>query len=300
MSSDEPAQTSPQRLSSGEEVLALLKEKFPKTFFNHPRDIRPLKINIHLDIRQALGDVCSNKAIERALKLYAKQPAYYSLLKLNAQRIDLEGNLCGEVTDEHIQFAKDAKEKIKHLKLQRKKTQVEFPDDLSPSVRGRLELTLKINMLPQDVTFINGMNQFLVLVDSRPIRVCLRNKSWVKIEKAPSEYSAWIALIRGKIGATLEENQGFEMIDPVVQIFERKSTSEDAAPPKKFTKPSSVNRPSVNVRTRSPARGQTTQPVVIGVKKKFEGVMQDMPDVPSPTDMPPSSVKRTLTLKKKT
>ncbi|MEZ5672368.1 MAG: ProQ/FINO family protein [Thiotrichaceae bacterium] len=56
MSSDEPAaQTSPQRLSGSEEVLALLKEKFPKTFFNHPRDIRPLKINIHLDIRQALG-----------------------------------------------------------------------------------------------------------------------------------------------------------------------------------------------------------------------------------------------------
>jgi hypothetical protein len=305
MSSDESAQTPPPRLSSGEEVLALLKEKFPKTFFDNPRDICPLKINIHLDIRQILGDLCSNKAIERALKLYAKQPAYYNLLKLNTQRIDLDGNLYGEVTNEHIQFAKDAKEKIKHLKLQRKKQQQEFPDDLPPSVRGRLELTLKINMLPQGVVSVNGMNQFMVQVDNKPIRVCLRNKGWSKVEKAPSEYSAWIALIRGKIGATTE-NQGFEMVDPLVQIFERKTTTSDdaaVAPPQKFTKPShSANRPTVSVKNRYPARGQATQPpVVIGVKKKFEGVViQDVPPPPPTTEVTTASAKKTLTLKKKT
>lgn len=299
MSDDHSAQTPPQRLSSGEEVLALLKKMFPKTFFDNSQDIRPLKINIHLDIRQVLGDVCSNKSIERALKLYAKQPAYYNLLKLNTQRIDLEGNLCGEVTDEHIQFAKNAKEKIKHLKSQRKKMQQEFPNDLQPSVRGRLELTLKINMLPKDVKFINGMNQFMVQVDNKPIRVCLRNKGWNKIEKAPSEYGAWIALIRGKIGAPIE-TQGFEMVDPLVQIFERKVTSDDAASPQKPTEKSSnpTSRPTVSMRNRHPARGQqSTPPVVIGVKRKFEGVV--MQDVPPPTESS-TSAKKTLTLKKKT
>lgn len=295
--SDQSAQTPPQRLSSGEEVLALLKQKFPKTFFDDPQQIRPLKINIHIDIRQVLGEICSNKSIERALKLYAKQPAYYSLLKLNAQRIDLDGNLCGEVTDEHIQFAKNAKEKIKHLKLQRKKLQQGFPDDLPPSVRGRMELTLKINVLPQDVRVINGMNQFLVQVDNKPIKVCLRHKGWSKIEKAPSEYSSWIALIRGKIGATTE-NQGFEMIDPMIQIFERKVSSEENSP-QKFSdrRPSSppASRPIANVRNRPP-RG-TTQPVVIGVKKRFEGVVQEHQ---LPLDATPTAPKKTLTLKKKT
>ncbi len=295
--SDQSAQTPPQRLSSGEEVLALLKQKFPKTFFDDPQQIRPLKINIHLDIRQVLGEICSNKSIERALKLYAKQPAYYSLLKLNAQRIDLDGNLCGEVTDEHIQFAKNAKEKIKHLKLQRKKLQQGFPDDLPPSVRGRMELTLKINVLPQDVRVINGMNQFLVQVDNKPIKVCLRHKGWSKIEKAPSEYSSWIALIRGKIGATTE-NQGFEMIDPMIQIFERKVSSEENSP-QKFSdrRPSSppASRPIANVRNRPP-RG-TTQPVVIGVKKRFEGVVQEHQ---LSLDATPTAPKKTLTLKKKT
>lgn len=295
--SDQSAQTPPQRLSSGEEVLALLKQKFPKTFFDDPQQIRPLKINIHIDIRQVLGEICSNKSIERALKLYAKQPAYYSLLKLNAQRIDLDGNLCGEVTDEHIQFAKNAKEKIKHLKLQRKKLQQGFPDDLPPSVRGRMELTLKINVLPQDVRVINGMNQFLVQVDNKPIKVCLRHKGWSKIEKAPSEYSSWIALIRGKIGATTE-NQGFEMIDPMIQIFERKVSSEENSP-QKFSdrRPSSppASRPIANVRNRPP-RG-TTQPVVIGVKKRFEGVVQEHQ---LSLDATPTAPKKTLTLKKKT
>lgn len=295
--SDQSAQTPPQRLSSGEEVLALLKQKFPKTFFDDPQQIRPLKINIHIDIRQVLGEICSNKSIERALKLYAKQPAYYSLLKLNAQRIDLDGNLCGEVTDEHIQFAKNAKEKIKHLKLQRKKLQQGFPDDLPPSVRGRMELTLKINVLPQDVRVINGMNQFLVQVDNKPIKVCLRHKGWSKIEKAPSEYSSWIALIRGKIGATTE-NQGFEMIDPMIQIFERKVSTEENSP-QKFSdrRPSSppASRPIASVRNRPP-RG-TTQPVVIGVKKRFESVVQEHQ---LSLDATPTAPKKTLTLKKKT
>lgn len=295
--SDQSAQTPPQRLSSGEEVLALLKQKFPMTFFDDPQQIRPLKINIHLDIRQVLGEICSNKSIERALKIYAKQPAYYNLLKLNAQRIDLDGNLCGEVTDEHIQFAKNAKEKIKHLKLQRKKLQQGFPDDLPPSVRGRMELTLKINVLPQDVRVVNGMSQFIVQVDSKPIKVCLRHKGWSKIEKAPSEYSTWIALIRGKIGAATE-NQGFEMVDPMIQIFERKISSEDS-PPQKFSdrRPSAppAGRPVANVKNRPP-RG-TTQPVVIGVKKRFEGVVQEHR---LPLDTTSTAPKKTLTLKKKT
>jgi ProQ/FINO family len=299
MSDDHSVQTPPQRLSSGEEVLALLKKMFPKTFFDNSQDIRPLKINIHLDIRQVLGEVCSNKAIERALKLYAKQPAYHNLLKLNTQRIDLEGNLCGEVTDEHIQFAKNAKEKIKHLKSQRKKLQQEFPDDLQPSVRGRLELTLKINTLPQDVKFSNGMNQFMVQVDNKPVRVSLRNKGWNKIEKAPNEYGSWIALMRGKIGAPVEK-QGFELVDPIIQIFERKVTSDDTTASQKPAERShntTSRPPSVGMRNRNPARGQATPPVVIGVKRKFEGVV--MQDVPPASDAP-APAKKTLTLKKKT
>ncbi len=294
--SDQSAQTQPQRLSSGEEVLALLKQKFPKAFFDDPHQIRPLKINIHLDIRQVLGDICSNKAIERALKLYAKQPAYYNLLKLNTPRIDLEGHSSGEVTDEHIQFAKNAKEKIKHLKLQRKKLQQGFPDDLPPSVRGRMELTLKINVLPQDVKVINGMSQFIVQVDNKPIRVCLRHKGWSKIEKAPSEYDSWIALMRGKIGATTE-NQGFEMVEPLIQIFERKVSSEDVPPQKTSDRRSNppASRPAVSMKNRPP-RG-TTQPVVIGVKKRFEGVVQENR---LSSDTMPTTPKKTLTLKKKT
>lgn len=92
-------------------------------------------------------------------------------------------------------------------------------EELIP-VSGKLELTIKINSLPQ-VQKANGVFHFKVECDGRMVQIELKQKQWTKLETANSTYANWIAAISGKMGATTSE--GFVFEDANVQVFERKS-----------------------------------------------------------------------------
>lgn len=99
----------PEQLSQAKAILTVFQERFPETFFDDAEKVRPLKINIHCDLYTVFAEQYSKKAISRALKLYTKCPDYFNALTLDAQRVDLEGNAAGEVTQEHLDIAEDAK-----------------------------------------------------------------------------------------------------------------------------------------------------------------------------------------------
>lgn len=92
-------------------------------------------------------------------------------------------------------------------------------EELIP-VSGKLELTIKINSLPQ-VQKANGVCHFKVECDGRMVQIALKPKQWTKLETANATYASWIAAISGKMGAATSD--GFVLEDSNVQVFERKS-----------------------------------------------------------------------------
>lgn len=92
-------------------------------------------------------------------------------------------------------------------------------EELIP-VSGKLELTIKINSLPQ-VQKANGACHFKIECDGRIVQIALKQKQWTKLETANATYASWIAAISGKMGAITSD--GFVLEDSNVQVFERKS-----------------------------------------------------------------------------
>ncbi len=87
-------------------------------------------------------------------------------------------------------------------------------------MNGKLELTIKINSLPQ-AQKANGACHFKVECDGRMVQIALGQKQWTKLESANTTYAEWIAAISGKMGAITSD--GFMLEDSNVQVFERKS-----------------------------------------------------------------------------
>ena len=78
-------------------TVALLCERFPKTFFMFELRRRPLKIGVHLDIA-ALLPTLSTKEIRSAMRWYTANRFYNKACIENAPRIDLDGNEVGVVS----------------------------------------------------------------------------------------------------------------------------------------------------------------------------------------------------------
>ena len=110
-------------------------------------------------------------------------------------------------------------------------------EELIP-VSGKLELTIKINSLPQ-AQKANGVCHFKVECDGRMVQIGLKQKQWTKLETANATYAEWIAAISGKMGAITSD--GFVLEDASAQVFERKSkttTQPDVALAEKSDFPS--------------------------------------------------------------
>lgn len=74
-----------------------LRKTHPLTFFTRG-DQRPLKIGIHNDLKLAHPDL-SKKSIKESLTFYCGNGAYLSACVTGADRVDLEGTVCGQVTE---------------------------------------------------------------------------------------------------------------------------------------------------------------------------------------------------------
>ncbi|MDE9461462.1 RNA chaperone ProQ [Xenorhabdus bovienii] len=95
------------KLNSSKEVIAFLAERFPLCFAAEG-EARPLKIGIFQDIVERIqGEECLSKTqLRSALRLYTSSWRYLYGVKEGAQRVDLDGNACGELEVEHIEHAR--------------------------------------------------------------------------------------------------------------------------------------------------------------------------------------------------
>ncbi len=96
-------------------------------------------------------------------------------------------------------------------------------EQLTP-VSGKLELTIKLNTLPQ-VQQVDGQCHFQVDCDGQVFQISVKPKQWNKLEKAHTTYSRWIAAIAGKLGAATAD--GFVLLEPNIQVFECSDKPEE-------------------------------------------------------------------------
>jgi len=93
---------------------------------------------------------------------------------------------------------------------------------------GKLELTIKITELPQNVSTVeHNWKAFELDCDQRIITVTVKPKVWKKLEDAQATFPLWVAAITGKMGAATA--QGFVLEEVNVQVFEKKPKEPVAA-----------------------------------------------------------------------
>lgn len=102
------------KLSSSKEVIAFLATRYPQCF-STDGEARPLKVGIFKDIVERIGDeiTLSKTQLRAALRLYTSSWRYLYGVKPGASRIDLDGNPCGELEEEHIAHARQQLEVAK-------------------------------------------------------------------------------------------------------------------------------------------------------------------------------------------
>ena len=94
---------------------------------------------------------------------------------------------------------------------------------------GKLEVTIKINTLPTEVTTNkHGWKEFKLDCGGRLVHVSLRPRMWTKIEEASKQWPLWLATVSGQMGQSV--GSGFVLVEPAVQVFERKAKPPEAPP----------------------------------------------------------------------
>jgi ProP effector len=119
------------------ELITLLNAKWPKCFVLEG-EVKAYKIGILQDVIEELAkdpatQDYSKTIIRKALRFYTHREAYFTSVKADADRVDLEGNIIDKVLQEHEEFASAEKQaldeaRIKKIKEKRKAAQAKkFP-----------------------------------------------------------------------------------------------------------------------------------------------------------------------------
>jgi hypothetical protein len=91
---------------------------------------------------------------------------------------------------------------------------------------GKLDLTIKINELPQAKSIENGWKYFELDCDGRIVSVSVKPKVWKKLTEAQANFPMWVAAVSGQMGKATPT--GFVLEQPNIQTFERKAKAEAA------------------------------------------------------------------------
>ncbi|WP_334468469.1 RNA chaperone ProQ [Arsenophonus sp. PmNCSU2021_1] len=119
------------KLNSSKEIIAFLAKRFPQCFITEG-EARPLKIRIFQDIvaRLTEEDGISKTQLRSALRMYTSSWRYLYGAKEGAKRVDLDGNDCGDLGSEHVEYARqqlmDAKARIQAQRTEQKVRKREF------------------------------------------------------------------------------------------------------------------------------------------------------------------------------
>ena len=102
------------KLNSSKEVIAFLAERFPQCF-SAEGEARPLKVGIFQDLVERVeGEMNLSKTqLRSALRLYTSSWRYLYGIKAGAVRVDLDGNPCGELDEQHVAHARQQLEEAK-------------------------------------------------------------------------------------------------------------------------------------------------------------------------------------------
>lgn len=96
-----------EKLKNSKEVIAYIAECFPNCF-TLEGEAKPLKIGIFQDLAERLSDdeKVSKTQLRAALRQYTSSWRYLHGVKAGATRVDLDGNACGVLEEEHVEHAK--------------------------------------------------------------------------------------------------------------------------------------------------------------------------------------------------
>ncbi len=227
-------------------ILDPLCQAFPACF--NRIDPRPLKIGLGEElmalagVHPALADLTRTR-IRRALTVYTGMPAYRKALARGGPRYDLNGQPAGEVTPD--QQADARRPRVRQPRATAEAPAPPLPrtpppaplydeqalleDVIAMAVPGKLDVTLKINQLPQAKPASAQTMLFAVHADGQTVVVELKNKAWNTLKTAAENYLQWVAALTGPMGEAIEG--GFRLANPAVQVFEKKPKPDAAAPP---------------------------------------------------------------------
>jgi len=257
-------------------ILDRLGEAFPECF--NRLAPKPLKIGIREEVialagvHPALLDV-SRMQLRRTMMFYTRRLPYRQAVKAGGPRYGLDGHPAGEVTPDQQAFAKASLHPKKSAKSAADQSATATEPALPPidqtallqeilamAIPGKLEVTVKINQLPQAKPASAQTMLFAIQAEGKTVVVEVKNKVWNTLKAANEKYPQWVAAITGKIGAGIEG--GFRLDGPAVQVFEKKPKPDAAAaaaaaveakPPVVETKPPVVEtKPPAAIVVESP------------------------------------------------
>ncbi|CAH0539772.1 RNA chaperone ProQ [Vibrio marisflavi] len=115
-----------EKLKNSKEVIAYIAECFPKCF-TLEGEAKPLKIGIFQDLADRLSEdpKVSKTQLRAALRQYTSSWRYLHGVKPGASRVDLDGEVCGELEEEHVEHAKTALAESKARAQARRKEQAQ-------------------------------------------------------------------------------------------------------------------------------------------------------------------------------
>ncbi|MBT0726284.1 RNA chaperone ProQ [Rosenbergiella australiborealis] len=102
------------KLSSSKEVIAYLSQQFPSCFIAEG-EAKPLKIGIFQDLVERIpAEMSLSKTqLRSALRVYTSSWRYLYGIKAGATRVDLDGNACGTLEEQHVEHARQQLEEAK-------------------------------------------------------------------------------------------------------------------------------------------------------------------------------------------
>ncbi|GEA60907.1 RNA chaperone ProQ [Vibrio comitans] len=115
-----------EKLKTSKEVIAYIAECFPKCF-TLEGEAKPLKIGIFQDLAERLSEdsKVSKTQLRAALRQYTSSWRYLHGVKAGAVRVDLDGNDCGVLEQEHVDHAQQALAESKARVAARRKEQAD-------------------------------------------------------------------------------------------------------------------------------------------------------------------------------
>ncbi|MGP1924558.1 MAG: RNA chaperone ProQ [Arsenophonus sp. NEOnobi-MAG3] len=131
------------KLNNSKEIIAFLAQRFPHCFIAEG-DARPLKIGIFQDIvaRLTEEDGISKTQLRSALRMYTSSWRYLYGVKEGVKRVDLDGNDCGVLESEHVEYACqqliDAKARIQAQRTEQKLRKREFQQKVQKIVNQKI------------------------------------------------------------------------------------------------------------------------------------------------------------------